>query len=177
MRDLDLTTLTDSEFLALRRAVLEEKARRDAAPQVEAALAEAAAAYHEANPPETTDDGTPIWRQPVGAFDAWPVGAVVAHGGRRWRNLLSKVNVWEPGNDGPVPTWEDITPAERTPDPDPTDPPADPSPPPTPEWSPGTTYAVDDEVTYQGTTYRVVQAHTAQPGWEPPNVPALWARD
>ncbi|KAB1907021.1 carbohydrate-binding protein, partial [Micromonospora sp. AMSO31t] len=25
-----------------------------------------------------------------------------------------------------------------------------------------------------GLTYRCRQAHTAIPGWEPPNVPALW---
>ena len=49
-----------------------------------------------------------MWCQPRGAFDAWPVGAVVAHAGRRWRNILPKVNVWEPGNDGPVPTWEEL---------------------------------------------------------------------
>jgi len=43
------------------------------------------------------------------------------------------------------------------------------------EWTAGTTYAVDDEVTYEGTTYRCLQSHTAQVGWEPPNVPALWS--
>jgi len=43
------------------------------------------------------------------------------------------------------------------------------------EWAAGTTYAVDDEVTYQGTTYRCIQSHDAIVGWEPPNVPALWA--
>lgn len=42
------------------------------------------------------------------------------------------------------------------------------------EWQPGLVLAVDDEVTYDGVTYRVVQAHTTQPGWEPPNVPALF---
>jgi hypothetical protein len=29
-------------------------------------------------------------------------------------------------------------------------------------------------VTYNGTRYRCLQAHTAITGWEPPNVPALW---
>ena len=42
------------------------------------------------------------------------------------------------------------------------------------EWQAGVAYAVDDEVTYDGTLYRCVQAHTSQAGWEPPNVPALW---
>ena len=30
--------------------------------------------------------------------------------------------------------------------------------------------------TYNGVTYQCRQAHTAIPGWEPPNVPALWLR-
>lgn len=41
-------------------------------------------------------------------------------------------------------------------------------------WQAGTAYAVNDEVTYSGVTYRCLQAHTALTGWEPPNVPALW---
>ncbi|SDK89547.1 endoglucanase [Glycomyces sambucus] len=43
-------------------------------------------------------------------------------------------------------------------------------------WKSGTAYAVGATVTYGGTTYRCLQAHTALTGWEPPNVPALWAR-
>ena len=36
-----------------------------------------------------------------------------------------------------------------------------------PAWAVDTAYAADQ-------LYRCVQAHTAQDGWEPPNVPALW---
>lgn len=43
------------------------------------------------------------------------------------------------------------------------------------EWVAGISVSVGEEFTYQGTTYRVLQAHTTQVGWEPPNVPALWA--
>lgn len=43
------------------------------------------------------------------------------------------------------------------------------------EWEPGVLYAVNDEVTWLGITYRCLQGHTSQLGWEPPNVPALWA--
>lgn len=43
-------------------------------------------------------------------------------------------------------------------------------------WAPGQTYATGAEVTYEGVTYQCIQAHTAQPGWEPPAVPALWQR-
>ncbi|MEU9836335.1 M4 family metallopeptidase [Streptosporangium sp. NPDC048047] len=43
-------------------------------------------------------------------------------------------------------------------------------------WAPWTSYAVGDTVTYDGVTYRCLQGHTSVPGWEPPNVPALWQR-
>lgn len=33
---------------------------------------------------------------------------------------------------------------------------------------------VADVVTYQGTSYECRQSHTSIPGWEPPNVLALW---
>ncbi|MFD9907546.1 carbohydrate-binding protein [Streptomyces sp. NPDC059063] len=43
-------------------------------------------------------------------------------------------------------------------------------------WAAGTVYATGDSVTYDGATYRCLQPHQAQPGWEPPNTPALWER-
>lgn len=49
-----------------------------------------------------------------------------------------------------------------------------PTPPPGEEWQPYTAYVIGDEVTYNGILYRCRQAHTSLPGWEPPNVPALW---
>lgn len=42
------------------------------------------------------------------------------------------------------------------------------------EWAAGTTYTTGDEVTYQSTTYRCIQGHTAIVGWHPPAVPNLW---
>ncbi|WP_181772861.1 alpha-lytic protease prodomain-containing protein [Amycolatopsis pittospori] len=48
--------------------------------------------------------------------------------------------------------------------------------PPSGTWAAGTTYAAGATVTYNGASYRALQGHTAQAGWEPPNVPALWAR-
>jgi protocatechuate 3,4-dioxygenase beta subunit len=41
-------------------------------------------------------------------------------------------------------------------------------------WAAGTNYAVGATVTYNGVGYVCLQGHLAQPGWEPPNVPALW---
>jgi chitinase len=41
-------------------------------------------------------------------------------------------------------------------------------------WAAWTSYAVGALASYNGTNYQALQAHTSQPGWEPPNVPALW---
>ena len=54
------------------------------------------------------------------------------------------------------------------PAPEPTAPPASGT------WADGTAYATGSVVTYNGTTYRALQSHTALPGWEPPSTPALW---
>ncbi|MEV5971323.1 carbohydrate-binding protein [Streptomyces sp. NPDC051921] len=43
-------------------------------------------------------------------------------------------------------------------------------------WKAGTVYSAGDTVTYGGASYRCLQGHQAQAGWEPPNVPALWQR-
>ncbi|MBE1590305.1 lytic polysaccharide monooxygenase [Nonomuraea angiospora] len=72
------------------------------------------------------------------------------------------------GNPNPTPT-PTVTP---TPNPTPTPTPTTPSG----TWKAGTAYAVGNTVTYNGVTYRCIQAHTALAGWEPPNVPALWQR-
>ncbi|MNN09331.1 Chitinase A1 precursor [compost metagenome] len=41
-------------------------------------------------------------------------------------------------------------------------------------WAPYTAYTVNQLVTYNGVTYKVIQAHTSLPGWEPDKVPALF---
>lgn len=56
----------------------------------------------------------------------------------------------------------------------PTDPPTDPPTEPGGSWAAGTTYTAGDVVTYGSGRYRCLQGHQAQPGWTPPNVPALW---
>ncbi len=45
-----------------------------------------------------------------------------------------------------------------------------------PAWAPGVAYAVGDSASYNGLYYQCRQAHTAQVGWEPPKVYALWYR-
>lgn len=43
-----------------------------------------------------------------------------------------------------------------------------------PKWAENTAYTVGEKVQYNGNLWRVVQAHTAQIGWEPVNAPSLW---
>lgn len=99
--------------------------------------------------------GTPEpWRQPTGAHDAYRVGVRVTHNGFTWENT-SPANAFAPGVFG----WTNLTP-----------------PPATPAWSGASVaYSVNQQVTYNGSTYRCLQAHTSQAGWTPVAVPALWA--
>lgn len=41
-------------------------------------------------------------------------------------------------------------------------------------WEPWVAYRINDLVSYNGSIYACIQAHTSLPGWEPANVPALW---
>jgi chitodextrinase len=43
-----------------------------------------------------------------------------------------------------------------------------------PAWTEWTAYTVGTRVTYNGVDYECIQAHTSQPDWTPPAVPALW---
>lgn len=45
-----------------------------------------------------------------------------------------------------------------------------------PAWTTGVAYKVDDQVTYGGFTWKCLQGHTSQAGWEPPNVASLWTK-
>lgn len=43
-----------------------------------------------------------------------------------------------------------------------------------PEWAPDIAYSVGFKVQRKGKLYSVLQAHTAQTGWEPENAASLW---
>lgn len=77
------------------------------------------------------------------------------------------------GGGTPSPTPTQPTPSPTSPSPTPT---GTTQPPTGGTWAAGTAYKVGDVVTYGGATYQCRQAHTALPGWEPPNTPALWLR-
>ena len=44
-----------------------------------------------------------------------------------------------------------------------------------PAWAAGVSYALDEILRHEGTLYKVVQAHTSQSDWAPPDVPSLFA--
>lgn len=50
-----------------------------------------------------TEDGTPEWVQPLGATDAYDMGDIVVHNGKKWKCTAAN-NVWEPGVYG----WEEV---------------------------------------------------------------------
>jgi hypothetical protein len=94
--------------------------------------------------------------QPAGSHDAYPLGARVTHNGKTYRSLVN-ANVWIPGAVGSEALWLDE------------------SAPVVGAWSGASVaYKVNDLVTYNGSTYKCLQAHTSQPGWFPSAVPALW---
>jgi predicted carbohydrate-binding protein with CBM5 and CBM33 domain len=83
------------------------------------------------------------------------------------------------GGSGPGPSPTPTRTASPSPSPTRTASPTSPAPTgtaPSGTWTAGRAYQAGDVVTYNGLTYRCLQAHTALPGWEPPNVPALWQR-
>lgn len=43
-----------------------------------------------------------------------------------------------------------------------------------PAWASGADYPAGHKVQHDGRLWRCLQAHSAIPGWEPENVPALW---
>lgn len=45
-----------------------------------------------------------------------------------------------------------------------------------PKWSDSAEYFTDDRVRYDGTLYKCLQDHTAQPAWNPADAVSLWVR-
>ena len=45
-----------------------------------------------------------------------------------------------------------------------------------PRWSESASYSVGDRVSYDGTLYKCLTAHTAQSTWTPSDSPSLWVR-
>jgi hypothetical protein len=80
-------------------------------------------------------------------------------------------------NSSASPSPSASTSESTSPSPSPSSSPSSPPPAPTvAAWTPFTSYAVGDLVKFQGVTYRVLEAHTSLPGWEPTKLPNLFAK-
>lgn len=170
---IDLTALSDEDLAALRIQVFTEEERRytlatapDRADQIARQWAEASGRR----------DGEE-WQQPAGAHDSVPVGAVVEHRGRYWRNTHGTVNPWEPGtpNAGWIEVWPDgeggftdVRPIVA--DPDSGEEVIQP-------WQAGAQYRAGDMVTHDGFHWTTKIDHTSHEGWKPSEgTHAVWQK-
>ena len=92
---MDFTNMSDAAVDGLLDAAYAESQRRAALRAAPAAIEQAAAAWREA---AGRQDGDP-WRPVTGYHDAYPLGAVVTHGGKTWESL-TPANSWKPGVSG-----------------------------------------------------------------------------
>lgn len=174
--------LDDTQFQQLLAwVVTPERERRQARPAIEQAQAEIVTELQDAGklekPKVATEEQAredaarvPEWRDPGTDHSLmYHYGDVVRYQGKLVRSTHKSLNHWAPGTlnfDGRI--WEDITPAE--PEEDPTTGET------ITEWRPGIATTVGMKLTYKGSTYEVIQAHTTQAGWEPgtPGLDALY---
>ncbi len=86
------------------------------------------------------------------------VGTLRKYGGKTYRCIQAHTTQtdWTPPNTPAL--WAEVV--ETTPG----------------AWAVGVAYKVNDVVTYNGSSYRCLQAHTSQAGWTPAAVPALWLK-
>lgn len=157
---IDLTALADGALTGLWRDVLREQERRRRlvdAPGLAAQLAADYAAAASVGAPPTVTAADTTAQTIIG-----PGGHYQDADGTEWEN--SSGAFLAPSVAGPAAYpigWKRagasvIDPAT------------------VPEWAIGVSYKVGDKATYQGVAYSCVQAHSAQAGWDPPHVPALW---
>lgn len=149
--EIDYKTLTDAEVTELKATASLEEQRR---LRVSRAPEEAEAISTEYLKDVGRTEGT-AWVQPTGAHDCYPLDYTVVYESKTWKSLIP-ANVWAPGLDPRW--WKDLT-----------------TVPVSGAWDPNAkAYKVDDQVTYSGSSYKCLQAHTSQAGWTPTAVPALW---
>lgn len=158
LEEIDFSELSDDELNGLFDLFMEafriRQQKRDAEQQAKLA-AEAYAEAVKEEPPRVLEDlkHTDV----VG-----PSGRIVIDG-KVWKNVSGTwLSPFTAGPDQYPQGWarDDITGEEKT----------------APAWRAGVEYKTGDEATFENTVFKCIQAHTSQAGWEPSNVPALWAR-
>lgn len=143
---VDLTTYTDADLDTLAHQVAAEQERRRI-PKVMDTL----------NSQYLNIEGTTQnqdWRQPTGAFDAYPKGWQVTYNAKTWESLVP-ANVWAPG----TANWREVTPPSAAP----------------PDWvqptGAGDAYNTGDQVTFNGQVYEsTIDANV----WSPTGYPQGW---
>lgn len=130
---------------------------------------------------KTNPGKVPVWKNPgVDFLEAYRQGAVVKHVEKYWVSETENLNTWEPGAAGVHTTiWRDVThevlpPAPKTDD-------AgkviaqgtqgNPFP-----FVAGVQVKAGQYVTYQDTTYKVLQGHTLADHWAPTAAPSLFQK-
>lgn len=157
--DCDLSALSDDQLEHHHQAILGEARRRRTLATAQAEIARRQAEYLAARD-TAPEGGAPPFVAPTGVHDAYPLDYVVDLDGTLYRSLIP-ANTTTPGDPADPQWWRWW---ERL-DAEPTGP---------GEWVVGHAYEIDDEVTYDGARYLVLQAHTSQPDWPPNAVPALY---
>ena len=174
--------LDDAQFQELLAwVVTPERERRQAQPAIDQAQADIVTELQDAGKLEKPEVATeeeaktdaakvPEWVNPGTDHSAmYREGDIVRYGDKIVRSTHKGLNSWEPGTlgfDGRI--WEDITPvaAEENPATGET----------ITQWRPGIAATAGMKLTYDGTTYEVIQPHTTQADWLPDALPALYKR-
>lgn len=100
------------------------------------------------------------WVQPYGSADAYSIDDKVTYNGYTWQSTIN-YNVWTPGAYG----WTNIDIPQQT---------TTTTTSSSTNWSSEVYYSLNQIVTYNSLSYKCIQSHTSQTGWEPPNAPSLW---
>lgn len=152
---MDIADASDGELLQLKRMIDGELSRREtlanAGRKLDTVVREVLAA-------EGVTEGEE-WE----SGKSYPKDWTVTRNDVQYTSQISN-NVWTPGdpNDPQTGRWWK---PETTDDAEAAN-----------EWAPWIDVAVGETWTYEGTEYKVIQAHQTQPGWEPPSLPALWEK-
>jgi len=149
----DLVTMPFGELERLAEAVQEELDRRRRLNSIPEAAAQMNATYEQAQEPAAA-----VPFDPVPHFGHGP-GTTVTWDDEEWKNISGAWLTVSPA-DYPL-GWAQQTGLPED----------------VPQWEPDLDVGGEGDsglYEYEGVTYRVIQAHRTQIGWEPPKVPALW---
>lgn len=159
----------------------EDKARAEVVAGLAETAPELVSAHVTLEDAKTNPGKVPVWKNPgVDFLKAYRQGAVVKHVEKYWVSETENLNTWEPGAAGVHTTiWRDVThevlpPAPKTDD-------AgkviaqgtqgNPFP-----FVAGVQVKAGQYVTYQDTTYKVLQGHTLADHWAPTAAPSLFQK-